>query len=65
MDGDADVSQVDEPEGLVEAEAGEEVSWRVVSECGVAYAATQDVEYGGGQDADQACSFHYFVLWRA
>lgn len=40
MDGDADVGEVDQPEGLVEAETGEEVSGSIVSKRGVAKATT-------------------------
>lgn len=48
MDGDAYVGKVDQPEGLVEAESGEEVSGSVVSEGGIAKAAAEDVEECGG-----------------
>nr|GME00317.1 Os06g0556101 [Ipomoea batatas] len=40
MDGDADVGEVDQPKGLVEAETGEEVSGSIVSKRGVAKATT-------------------------
>lgn len=44
MNGDAHVGEVDQPEGLVEAEPGEEVAGSLVSEGGVAGAAAEDVE---------------------
>nr|GMD99521.1 hypothetical protein Iba_chr15eCG4620 [Ipomoea batatas] len=40
MDGDADIGEVDQPEGLVEAETSEEVSGSIVSKRGVAKATT-------------------------
>ena len=48
MDSDAHVGKVDQPEGLVEAEPSKEVTGSVISEGGVAEAAAEDVEKGGG-----------------
>lgn len=48
MDGNAHVGKVDQPEGLVEAESGKEVTGSVISEGGITEAAAEDVEKGGG-----------------
>ena len=63
--GYADVSKVYEPKGLVEAEPCEEISWCIVSKCCITQAATQHIEQGCSQDANQTCSFHDLVFWRA
>uniref|UniRef100_J3NC05 Uncharacterized protein n=1 Tax=Oryza brachyantha TaxID=4533 RepID=J3NC05_ORYBR len=61
---DADVGEVDEPEGLVEGEAGEDVARRVVAEGGVAGAAEEEVEDGGHGEAVQRRPLHGLVLRR-
>ncbi|WVZ88821.1 LOW QUALITY PROTEIN: hypothetical protein U9M48_035292, partial [Paspalum notatum var. saurae] len=59
---DADVGGVDEPEGLVEGEAREDVARRGVAEGGVARAAQQEVEDGGGAEAVERGALHGAVL---
>jgi hypothetical protein len=63
--GDADVADVDEPEGVVEAEAREEVARRVAAERRVSQHAAQHVERGGGGHADEGRLLHHHVLRRA
>lgn len=62
MDDDADVGDVDEPEGLVEGFPGEDVPGRVVAEGGVARAAEQEVEDGGDAEAQEGGPLHGAVL---
>lgn len=64
MDDDGGVGDVEEPEGVVEAEAGEEVAGCEVAEGGVAHAAAQHVEDGGDGGADEAGFFHCFRFRR-
>jgi hypothetical protein len=64
VDGDADVADVDEPEGVVEAEAGEEVAGRLVAERRVPQHAAQHVEHGRRGHADEG-RLHHHVLRRA
>jgi hypothetical protein len=61
---DGDVGDVQQPEGLVEAEADEEVAGGVVAERGVAHAAAQHVEGRGGQHAHQRRRLHHLRLRR-
>ena len=60
---DAGVGEVDEPVGLVEAEAGEQVARRGVAEGGVTEAAHGEVEERGGQDRDHVPLLHRLALW--
>lgn len=62
MDCDAHVGEVDEPEGLVEAEPGEEVPGCTVPECGIPEAPAHHVEQGRGRDSDQRRPLHHLVL---
>lgn len=64
VDGDADVGDVDKPEGFVETEAGEEVSGSVVAERGVANAAAHDIEHGGCGHSDGRRFLHHLVFRR-
>jgi hypothetical protein len=64
VDDDAGVGEVDEPVGLVETEAGEEVARRVAPEGGVAEAAAAEVEEGGDHDRDDGRLLHRLVLGR-
>lgn len=64
VDDDADVGDVDEPEGLVEGEAGEDVAGGVVAEGGVAGAAEEEVEDGGHGEAVEGGPLHGLVLRR-
>jgi hypothetical protein len=65
VNGDADVADVDEPEGVVEAEAREEVPRRLVAERRVAQHAAEHVEHGGRRHADEGGLLHHRVLRRA
>ena len=64
VEGDARVGEVDEPVGLVEAEAGKEVARRVAPEGGVAEAAAAEVEECRDKDRDHRCPLHRLVLGR-
>ena len=65
VEDDARVGEVDEPVGLVEAEAGEQVARRGVAEGGVPEAAHGEVEECGGQDRDDVPLPHRLALrWR-
>ena len=64
VDGDAEVGEVDEPVGLVEAEAGEEVTGRGVAEGRVAEAPAAEVEEGGHRDARPRRRPHRLALRR-
>jgi hypothetical protein len=62
---DGDVGDVQQPEGLVEAEAGEEVVRRGVAEGGVAHAPAQHVEHRCGGHAHHGRPLHHLGLgWR-
>jgi hypothetical protein len=56
---DAEVGEVDEPLGLVEAEPGEEVARGGVAERRVADAPAAEVEESGDQDARLRCRLHH------
>ncbi|BAS89641.1 Os04g0470801 [Oryza sativa Japonica Group] len=62
VEDDAGVGEVDEPVGLVEAEAGEEVARGVAPEGGVAEAAAAEVEEGGDDDRDDGRLLHHFQI---
>ena len=64
VEDDARVGEVDEPVGLVEAEAGKEVARRVAPEGGVAEAAAAEVEECRDKDRDHRCPLHRLVLGR-
>jgi hypothetical protein len=63
---DGDVGDVDEPERLEEAEAGEEVVRRLVAERRVPHAPAQHVEDGGRRHAEARRLLHHLGLrrWR-
>jgi hypothetical protein len=61
---DADVGEVDQPVGLVEAEPGQDVPRRGVAERRVAEAAGEHVEPRGGRHAQQGRLLHRLVLSR-
>ena len=61
---DADVGDVDEPEGLVEGEPSQDVPRRVVPEGGVPSAAEREVEDGGHAEAVEGGLLHRRVLRR-
>jgi hypothetical protein len=63
---DGHVGDVEQPEGLVEAEAGEEVVRRVVAERRVPHAPAQHVEYRRGRHAQPRRLLHHLRLrrWR-
>ena len=65
VDDDADVADVDEPEGLVEPEAGEEVPRRAVAERRVPQHAAQHVEHRRRRHSDERRLLHHLVLRRA
>lgn len=46
MYGDEDVANIDKPEGIIEAEASEEVARCIVAKCIIAQDTTKHVEYG-------------------
>ncbi|BAS98223.1 Os06g0556101, partial [Oryza sativa Japonica Group] len=66
VDHDADVGEVDQPVGLVEAEPGEHVPRRRVPERRVPQAPAQHVERRRGRHPQQRCLLHRLVLrrWR-
>ena len=64
MENDAEVGEVDEPVGLVEAEAGEEVARGGVAERRVAKASAAEVEEGGDTDAGPRRRLHRLRLRR-
>nr|ACL53175.1 unknown [Zea mays] len=64
VENDGEVGEVDEPVGLVEAEAGEEVARGAVAERRVAKAPAAEVEEGGDSDARSRRLFHRLALRR-
>jgi hypothetical protein len=65
VDDDGHVGDVEEPEGLVEAEAGEQVVRRLVAERRVPHTPAEHVEDGGGCHAEARRLLHHFRLgWR-
>ncbi|KAB8084618.1 hypothetical protein EE612_007205, partial [Oryza sativa] len=64
VDDDGGVGDVEEPEGLVEAEPGEEVPRRVVAERRVPHAAAEHVEHRGHRHAHHRGALHHRRLRR-
>lgn len=64
VEDDAGVGEVDEPVGLVEAEARHDVPGGVVAEGGVPEAAAAEVEESGHGDGDRRRPLHRPVLRR-
>ena len=63
MDSDADIADIDKPEGIVEAEAGEKIARCFVAESSVAQHATHHVEDGCCGYSYEGGLLHNLVLW--